>query len=70
MCYYADFVLLAAFSVIFQEISAPLQMLILSLVDMCNMDLRIRAKNMLVRKVACLIRLFLAVRLKARPHVF
>ncbi len=51
MCYHAESVLLAALSVIFEEISARLQMLILSLVIMSAIDSLVRAKNMRTRKV-------------------
>ena len=65
MCYHAESVLLAAYSVIF----ARLQMLILSLVNMSAIDSLIRAKNMRTRKVVFLTRHFLAVGITAIPKI-
>ena len=61
--------MLAAYSVIFEEISARLQMLILSLVKMSAIYSLIRAKNMRTRMVVFLIRHFLAVGLTAIPNI-
>ena len=69
MCYHAESVLLAAYSVIFEEISARLQMLILSLVNMSAIDSLLRAKNMRTRKVVFLTRHFLAVGITAIPKI-
>jgi hypothetical protein len=69
MCYHAESVMLAAFSVIFEEISARLQMLILSLVNMSAIYSLIRAKIMRTRKVVFLTRHFLAVGLTAIPNI-
>ena len=69
MCYHAESVLLAAYSVIFEEISARLQMLILSLVNMSAIDSLVRAKNMRTRKVVFLTRHFLAVGITAIPKI-
>lgn len=69
MCYHAESVLLAASSVIIEEISARLQMLILSLVNMSAIHSLIRAKNMRIRKEVFLIRHFLAVGLTAISNI-
>jgi hypothetical protein len=69
MCYHAESVLLAAYSVIIEEISARLQMLILSLVNMSAIHSLIRAKNMRIRKEVILIRHFLAVGLTAISNI-
>ncbi len=69
MCYHAESVFLAALSVIFEEISVRLQMLILSLVNMSAIHSLTRAKNMRIRKEVFLIRHFLAVGLTAISNI-